>query len=261
MGAKGNVWFRNNVLYIVLSIVISIAMLGLMLWAGVIDPVFVFIAIFATAFLSIFITAFGGAINGSWITRVFMIFWFGFFFANAGAGIIGAITDMMSGLSVGLPFLALITIIIVNALFGVLMRAPTVEGRRIMDQIEGFKMYLETAEKERLNFRGEPQMTISRFETILPFAVALGVEKPWTERFENDLARNAVVDAEGTTYQPHWHTGSDFRAGSLGRDVAAFATGMSAAMIAAQPSSSSSSGGGGGGSSGGGGGGGGGGGW
>ena len=261
MGTKGNVWFRNNLLYVVLSVVISIAMLGVMLWAGVIDPEFVIIAIFATIFLTVFTTVFGSMLAGNWITRFFMLVWIGFFLANAGAGLFGALTDMLNGVSIGMPILAFITIIAVNALFGVLMRAPTVEGRRIMDKIDGFKMYLETAEKERLNFQDEPQMTVSRFETILPYAVALGVEKPWTERFENDLARNAVSDYDGNDYHPHWHTGSDFRAGSMGRDVAAFASGMSAAMIASQPSSSSSSGGGGGGSSGGGGGGGGGGGW
>ena len=142
------------------------------------------------------------------------------------------------------------------------MRAPTVEGRKVMDEIDGFRMYLDTAEKERLNFVGEPQMTVSRFESILPFAIALGVEKPWTNRFESDLARNAVADYDGTGYHPAVvFTARDFESGSMSRDVAALASGMSAAMIAAQPSSSSSSGSGGGGSSGGGGGGGGGGGW
>ncbi|MBU1173921.1 MAG: DUF2207 domain-containing protein [Alphaproteobacteria bacterium] len=260
-GQGDNPWFRLNVLHIVLSVVLSAIMLGWMLWAGVIDPVFVFIAIFATAFLSIFATALGGVFNGSWVTRAFLFLWFGFFVFNAGGALLGFITDIASGITIGMPVLALATIVLVNAVFGALMRAPTVEGRRVMDDIDGFRMYLETAEKERLNFSAEPQMTVSRFETILPYAVALGVEKPWTERFENDLARNAIQDVDGTGYHPHWHSGSDFRAGSMGRDVAAFATGMSAAMIAAQPSSSSSSGGGGGGSSGGGGGGGGGGGW
>jgi uncharacterized membrane protein len=136
-----------------------------------------------------------------------------------------------------------------------------------MDQLDGFKMYLETAEKNRLNMTGEPPMTIERFERILPFAIALGVEKPWSEHFEGELARNAVADARGD-YQPTWYSGRSWSSSSGGfsKTVSTVATGMSAAMIAAQPVSSSSSGfssggGGGGGSSGGGGGGGGGGGW
>ena len=148
------------------------------------------------------------------------------------------------------------------------MRAPTVAGRKLMDQIDGFKMYLDTAEKNRLNYveKGEPPMTVDRFEAILPFAIALGVEKPWSQRFEADLARNAVAGASGA-YSPAWYSGADWRSSSSGisNTVSSISTGMSAAMIAAQPSSSSGSGfsggGGGGGSSGGGGGGGGGGGW
>src|SRR5690606_24325818 len=99
------------------------------------------------------------------------------------------------------------------------------------------------------------------FERILPYAIALGVEKPWSERFEAELARNAISDAQ-PGYQPAWYRGS-WSTGSGGFSNAAttVASGMSAAMIAAQPVSSSSSGGGGGGFSGGGGGGGGGGGW
>jgi uncharacterized membrane protein len=112
----------------------------------------------------------------------------------------------------------------------------------------------------------EPPMTVRRFEEILPYAIALKVEKPWSEHFEAELKRNAVADAEGSTYSPGWYHGSSWSSarGGFSNTVAAAASGLSAAMIAAQPVSSSSSGfsgGGGGGSSGGGGGGGGGGGW
>src|SRR5690606_28549434 len=109
-------------------------------------------------------------------------------------------------------------------------RAPTVQGRRIMDQIEGFRMYLDTAEKERLNISGEPPMTITRFEAILPYAIALGVEKPWSEHFEGELARHAVPDAPSGTYRPRWYSGRDFSStsGGFSNAVTAAATGMSA---------------------------------
>src|SRR5690606_1583347 len=158
------------------------------------------------------------------------------------------------------------SIVLLTVVFAVLMRAPTIQGRKVMDQIEGFKLYLETAEKERLNMVGEPPMTVDRFERILPYAIALGVEKQWSEHFEGELARNAVSDIErGAIYQPVWYSGgSDFSPGRISSSVSAAAAGMTAAMVAAQPVQASSSGfssGGGGGSSGGGGGGGGGGGW
>jgi uncharacterized membrane protein len=111
----------------------------------------------------------------------------------------------------------------------------------------------------------EPPMTVERFEKILPYAIALGVEKPWSEHFESELARNAVSDVSSTGYNPYWYSGGSrgFSPGSISNTVSAATTGMAAAMIAAQPVQASSSGssGGGGGFSGGGGGGGGGGGW
>ena len=157
--------------------------------------------------------------------------------------------------------IAILSIVCVNVGFGLTMRAATVQGRKVMDEIEGFKMYMETAEKERLNYRDAPDMTVSRFERLLPYAVALGVEKPWSEHFEHELSRNAK-GPEDEQYNPHWHSGRGWRASRIAKNIATTATGVSAAMIAAQPASSSSSGfSSGGGFSGGGGGGGGGGGW
>jgi hypothetical protein len=101
---------------------------------------------------------------------------------------------------------------------------------------------------------------VERFERILPYAIALDVEKPWSEHFEAELARNAQPEG---SYAPAWYAGRNggFSSGGLSRGVAAASSGMAAAMVAAQPVQASSSGSGGGGFSGGGGGGGGGGGW
>ena len=85
-----------------------------------------------------------------------------------------------------------------------LMPAPTKKGAKINSEIEGFKLYLETAEKLRLNSAKVgtdqvPPMTIERYEAFLPYAVALDVEKPWTKHFEKTLP----VDAEN--YRPAYY--------------------------------------------------------
>ena len=56
-----------------------------------------------------------------------------------------AYSTFTSSLTVLLVFM----VILINFVFYRLLKAPTVLGRRMMDQIEGFKMYLETAEEER----------------------------------------------------------------------------------------------------------------
>lgn len=251
------VYFNNHVVFVVFGVILAIASLAVMALVGVIGVEFVGAGMFAAVFLSIFITAMRSLWQGSVFHKFIAFGVIGFVTVNLGVILIGDLgVDWLS-----FPLIATISIITITLVFGILMRAPTVHGRKIMDEIDGFRMYLETAEKERLNFRGEPDMTVQRFERILPYAMALGVEKPWSERFQNDLARNAVADARGG-YTPRWYGDRSFSPSKLASTMGGVASGLSSAMVAAQPSSSSSSGfSGGGGSSGGGGGGGGGGGW
>jgi uncharacterized membrane protein len=157
------------------------------------------------------------------------------------------------------PFTVLIFLFIIatNILFYQLLKAPTLYGRRFMDQIEGFKMYLEVAEEDRLNILHSPNKTPELFEKYLPYAMALNVENAWSEKFSDVLAKAS----QGTGYSPIWYNGRNWS--SLG--TAGLASSLSSSFSSAISSSSSapgsSSGSGGGGSSGGGGGGGGGGGW
>lgn len=149
-------------------------------------------------------------------------------------------------------------VIVAHMLFYVLLRAPTARGRRLLDQLEGFRMYLEVAEKDELNLRNPPARTPELFERYLPFALALGVEQRWAEKFAAVFDR--LGGAGGAAYQPRWY-GGDFNPRQPGRFAADVGTALNAAIASASRPPGSSSGGGGGGSSGGGGGGGGGGGW
>ena len=148
--------------------------------------------------------------------------------------------------------------IILHVIFLFLLRAPTPAGRKIMDEIEGFKMYLDTAEQDRLERMQSPQLTPQVFETFLPFAFALGVENNWCDRFARELPEE--LEKRGG-YQPSWYTGSQVRLGALSHLGSDFNNSFSSAISSASSPPGSSSGSGGGGSSGGGGGGGGGGGW
>ncbi|MGP4803366.1 DUF2207 domain-containing protein [Agrobacterium cavarae] len=157
-----------------------------------------------------------------------------------------------------LAVVALALIVLLNVLFVLVMGAPTPLGRQLMDAIEGLRLYLTVAEKDRMNMQGAPQMSPQHFETLLPYAVALGVEKPWSKAFETWLA---AASTGAAAYAPTWYNGNY---NSFGDRIGGFSSSMAstiASTIPAPPSSSSSSFSGGGGSSGSGGGGGGGGGW
>lgn len=136
-----------------------------------------------------------------------------------------------------------------------LLRAPTVMGRKLLDQIEGFKLYMTTAEENRLNLLNPPEKTPALFERYLPYAMALDCENEWNAKFAAVLAAAA---AAGAAASPMWYSGHGFNSGSFGSDLG---SGLSSSIASASTAPGSSSGSGGGGSSGGGGGGGGGGGW
>jgi uncharacterized membrane protein YgcG len=156
--------------------------------------------------------------------------------------------------------IAVLALTAMNVAFIYFMPAPTVKGQEVRTEIEGFKLYLETAEKLQLNAvepGGErpPPMTTERYERFLPYAVALGVEQPWTRHFER------LIPEEAARYNPTWSSGHFGGSHSLAGVSSAMVASMASGVATAMPQSSGSSGSGGGGSSGGGGGGGGGGGW
>ena len=156
-----------------------------------------------------------------------------------------------------LLIISALAFIVISAVFGKLLKAPTLAGRALMDEIEGFKMFLEVAEKDYLQWSAPPERTPELFEKYLPYALALGVDQQWAEKFSSILA--AASDA-GQGYRPAWYQGHHY----TGFSAASFASNLNSSFnssIAAAKTAPGSSSGFSGGSSGGGGGGGGGGGW
>lgn len=160
------------------------------------------------------------------------------------------------------PMLAMLAVVIA---FAFLVRAPTREGRRVLDHIEGLRRYLAVAEKQDLQHLQapgatadgpEPELDASRFEALLPYAVALDVEDAWTKKFT--LAVGTAAAAAATSAIGWYHAGNG--TGSIG-DIGSFTKAVGGSLASQIASSStppgSASGGGGGGFSGGGGGGGG----
>jgi uncharacterized membrane protein YgcG len=145
-----------------------------------------------------------------------------------------------------------------NVKFFHFLKQPTVEGRRVMDRIEGFAMYLGAGGAEMPATARKHQETPETFDQFLPYAVALDAEQEWGERFKPILERAATPEYR---YHPHWYHGPAFGALGAGAFASRFCGSFSSALSSASTAPGSSSGSGGGGSSGGGGGGGGGGGW
>ena len=149
---------------------------------------------------------------------------------------------------------------LVAILFYRLLRAPTLAGQKLRDEIDGFALFLKTTERDRLETLHPPDVTPALFEDFLPYAIALDCENQWSKKFELATAVPDGAAADHRYYVPMWYQGDAFR--ELGAGGFASAIGISLGSAAASASSAPGSGsGGGGGFSGGGGGGGGGGGW
>ncbi len=168
-----------------------------------------------------------------------------------------AIGVLATEVSPALPVL-LVSAILMNLLFYQLLKAPTRAGRRLLDRIEGFRLYLDVAEKDEMNFKNPPEKTPDLFEKFLPYALALDVEHKWAERFARLFAGLQDQDA---TYHPSWYHGSNWNVHQPTMFSSALGSSLSSALASSSTAPGSSSGSGGGGFSGGGGGGGGGGGW
>ncbi|MEO5580940.1 MAG: DUF2207 domain-containing protein [Gemmatimonadaceae bacterium] len=178
-------------------------------------------------------------------------------FAVVIAAATGIIAFFGSG-GFGIPVIVAIVVLMVIALivFGRLVRAPTVEGRALLDEIEGLKLYMKVAERDELaGVRGpdEPSLDAERYEALLPYAVALEVEDAWTDKFTQAVGAAA---AAATANSMTWYSGRG-PISNLGDFTNSIGSSLSSQISSASTPPGGSSGSGGGGSSGGGGGGGG----
>ncbi|MDD3646964.1 MAG: DUF2207 domain-containing protein [Candidatus Dojkabacteria bacterium] len=101
---------------------------------------------------------------------------------------LGIVMLVLGGiLTAGLPVILIFTcgpsIIaagIVKLIFSFFMPAKTAKGTEIFEKAKGFRMFLHTAERFRLQ-----KLTPEKFERFLPYAMVFGVEKEWAKNFKD----------------------------------------------------------------------------
>ena len=218
-----NRFFRRNLGYVAIGVAMTAAVVaGVIGFGGLRDQdISILMALcFGGFMLGMFVvpllqSLFGGGAKTAVLVRAAMSLAFIAIFVSivlsSMPGILrslsGGVLPILQSLVAGnpFPFVLVTAFTALNGLFIYLMRAPTALGRPVMDQLDGFKLYLETAEADRLNMQGAPEITSERFEALLPYAVALDVEKPWSKAFESALRRAHPEDADPMRhYQPGW---------------------------------------------------------
>lgn len=133
---------------------------------------------------------------------------------------------LLSGIVAGITF------IIVGSIMSKSMVRKSLRGVEAKEHALGLKEYLSVAEKDRLEFHFNPKNNPELFERLLPFAIALGVEKLWAR------------ELEGVNINPAWYSDASAEAFT----IATFSNSFSAFSVASNSgysvASSASSGGG-----------------
>ncbi len=258
-------YYNANWGYVLGGIGLSVIFLIALLVFGNLEPDMIavlIVPVFVAVFFGFIAVGFGKKLRrgSSLFGRIMTVVVFGFIGLVALSIVSSVLVALVSELTGTDHWPLLVSvggIVLANVMFFFLMGAPTPIGAKLMDGIEGLRLYLTVAEKDRMNMAGAPEMSPQHFEKLLPYAVALGVEKPWSQAFDTWLAAAGL----GAAYTAAWYHGGGFN--SFGDRIGGFSSSMASTISSTlpQPTSSSSSGFSTGGSSGGGGGGGGGGGW
>jgi len=126
---------------------------------------------------------------------------------------------------------------LVVIIFSFLMKRRTVIGLKLFRQVQGFKLYMETAEKYRQKFNEKENI----FEKFLPYAVMFGMTKVWINKMKEIYGEKYF-----SNYHPYWYYGyvfSSFNVNNLNSAISDMSRNMAATM-ASNPSSSGSGGGG-----------------
>jgi len=229
-------------------------------------------------YILLFVAFFSAIALACWLPTIAALRWLTIALMT-GRGLLGAFLNLLRSLRIVIAALAFTGILVVfflseefgilpavpaiyvilNALFLRLIRAPTVTGRALMDEIDGFKLYLSKTHVDGDEPNLTPDQAPVLFEKMLPYAIALGVEQAWSARF------GMLFNAANQTFRPSWYHGVGGHAldgGALSSGIVrALGPGLTMAIASSVGASGRVSGSGGGGFSGGGGGGGGGSGW
>ena len=270
------IYFENNRNWFYAGVAVSVVGFGVLVmrWSYAINPAAIFLALWLTLWTM-------G--TGTLVARILQTVVQAkrgrspVLYGGAGALALFA-APFVFGEALGLAFLlsmvpthlvvAAVALGVINVLFYHLLERPTLKGRGVLNELDGFRSWLKG---EDGGPAGEDR-SVAVFERHLPYAIALGLDDRWTEAF-SDVLEPLMAKPRGQEPFPWYdHDGLHDRSfsprsfsSSLSSSLASTLSTNSSPPPSSGGGSSSgggfSSGGGGGGFSGGGGGGGGGGGW
>lgn len=123
-------------------------------------------------------------LNGIWSILVIFLFLLG--------GLAIAIWISIAG-KTPLPIISLL-----GSVFLMLLLRPKLnaQGAKLKHELKGFKLFLETAEKQKINWSEAQNI----FETNLPYAISLGLTDKWAEFFGDKVNLPAWINTKDKSF-------------------------------------------------------------
>jgi predicted membrane protein DUF2207 len=110
------------------------------------------------------------------------------FFGFPGAIIYGAALPSAHGFVLGL-----LLSVVLNSIFFVIMRAPTLRGLMVLQQLAGFRDFLVRVEQDRLDRVNTPEQRAELMNRFLPYAIAMNVREGWGDKMASAFS-DAIVE-------------------------------------------------------------------
>ena len=116
------------------------------------------------------------------------------------------------GVLLGVPILT-----ISYLLYARLIVRPSERKLAMLAEIEGLKMYMDVAEHRQMQYFNPPEMTPEVFEELLPYAIALRMDKIWGEKFQRQFLDSLAPTVP--PYQPMWYVGRAMNPALFGQSM------------------------------------------
>jgi uncharacterized membrane protein YgcG len=143
-------------------------------------------------------------------------------YAVAGGILLGLGVLVIAPLSQALPGTALLACGAITLLFSRIMPRRTRRGRKVYEEILGFREFVEKVDADRLERMGA--RSVGQFEKLLPYAIVLGVADQWADAFAG-----IYTEPPGWYHSPRYTHGFAPRlfVGDLGRSLSTMGQTMS----------------------------------
>jgi FtsH-binding integral membrane protein len=116
--------------------------------------------------------------------------------AAAVAVFVGVIVYMLRELADGVsPVFSMMiaALLLVNLAWGPQLKRRTPQGRQILDEIAGFRLFLEKVEKDRLDKLNSANEAPQTLDKNLPYAIALEVREAWGDHLAQTFLSTSVM--------------------------------------------------------------------